>query len=75
MSAIDQLDRRTRASLAEASVMRRPFGPILQQATLSAMSLEQQRLVRPSEVTAFFDGLSRYARELTPKPNRRGRKR
>lgn len=70
---LTELDRRTRAALAEASVMRRPFGPILQMATLSALRLEESRRARPSEVPRFFDGLTRYVQGLEA-PARRGKR-
>jgi len=75
-SPLSHLDRLTRAALAEASVMRRPFGPILQSATVAALQLDQQRRVRPSEVPRFFDGLTAYTQSLAvpaPKDRRRSR--
>lgn len=63
-----ELDRQTRARLAEASVRRWPLGGILSDATRRALSYEERRLARPSEVPRFFDGLTRYVQSLdTPK--------
>lgn len=64
-----RLDQLTRAALAEASVMRRPYGPILQQATASALKLDEQRRVRPSEVPRFFDGLTAFTQSLSAPPS------
>jgi hypothetical protein len=71
--ALRELDRQTRAALAEASVMRRPYGPILQRATLGALRLEEQRRTRPSEVPRFFDGLTDFTRALDPPASKRRR--
>ena len=61
--ALRDLDRRTRASLAEASVMRRPLGTILGDATRAALDLEIRGRVKPGEVTRFFDALTRFTQE------------
>lgn len=76
-SPLDELQLRTRGALAEASVMRRPLGPILQTATLGALRIEQERRARPSEIPRFFDDLTRYVQSLDPPKRaapRRGRR-
>ena len=63
-SPLHELDRRTRASLAEASVMRRPFGPILSDATRAAIRLETERRASPHDISTFFDALTRFTQTL-----------
>lgn len=64
MSLMSQLERTTRAALAEASVMGRPLGRIITQATARALELERQRRTRPGEVERFFDNIGAFKRTL-----------
>lgn len=65
---LKELDRQTKAALAEASVMRRPYGPILSSATRQVIDWEARGHLRRSEAPRFIDGLTSFVNGLASVP-------